>query len=153
MNGSGNNLYFLLIHFIKFRLSSFINELEKYVELSLDEYKMEQEYQVFIQTLRDFVLDRPPKLTKLHLLFDEGITFFNEGFAELKRSELIGMIDRRLLINHPVYVDSVTIAPLLSIAPANIYLYTNDLNNRLFGQSKIYLKKGSVVNRLQPLLK
>ena len=118
-------------HFIKFRLSSLINELEKYVELSLDEYKMEQEYQIFIQRLRDFVYDRPPKLTKLHLLFDEGITFFNEGFAEMKRSELIGMIDRRLLINHPVYVDSVTIAPLLSIAPANIYLYTNDLEQPL----------------------
>jgi putative sporulation protein YtxC len=118
-------------HFIKFRLSSLINELEKYVELSLDEYKMEQEYQVFIQRLRDFVFNRPPKLTKLHLLFDEGITFFNEGFAELKRSELIGMIDRRLLINHPVYVDSVTIAPLLSIAPANIYLYTNDFEQPL----------------------
>ena len=49
----------------------------------------------------------------------------------MKRSELIGMIDRRLLINHPVYVDSVTIAPLLSIAPANIYLYTDDFEQPL----------------------
>ncbi len=118
-------------HFIKFRLRFLITELEKYVELSLDEYKMEQEYQVFIQRLREFVYERSPKLTKLHLLFDEGITFFNEHFAEMKRGDLIGMIDRRLLINHPVYVDSVTIAPLLSIAPSNIYLYTNDLEQPL----------------------
>ena len=33
-----------------------MNELEKYVELSLDEYKMEQEYQMFIQTLREFLI-------------------------------------------------------------------------------------------------
>lgn len=31
------------------------------------------------------------------------------------------MIDRKLLFNHPVYVDSATIAPLLSIAPATIF--------------------------------
>lgn len=118
-------------HFMKFRLRSFINELEKYVELSLDEYKMEQEYQVFIQRLRDFLRERPPAQPKLHLLCDEGITFFNEHLAEIKRGELISMIDRRLLINHPVYVDSVTIAPLLSIAPSYIYLYTNDIEQPL----------------------
>nr|WP_295969924.1 putative sporulation protein YtxC [uncultured Bacillus sp.] len=118
-------------HFIKFRLRSVMNELEKYVELSLDEYKMEQEYQVFIQKLREFLSKRKPKLQNLHLLFDEGITFYNDHFAEMKRGELIGMIDRRLLINHPVYIDSVTIAPLLSIAPSNIHLYTNDLEQPL----------------------
>lgn len=36
------------------------------------------------------------------------------------------MIDRKLLFNHPVYVDSATIAPLLSIAPATIFLYTEE---------------------------
>lgn len=36
------------------------------------------------------------------------------------------MIDRKLLVNHPVYVDSASIAPLLSIAPTTIFLYTKD---------------------------
>ncbi len=45
-------------------------------------------------------------------------------FTEMKRFELTKMIDRKLLINHPVYVDSTTIAPLLSIAPKLIYLYS-----------------------------
>ena len=41
--------------FVTFRLRPFINELRKYVELSLDEYRMEQEYQMFIQILREFL--------------------------------------------------------------------------------------------------
>lgn len=41
------------------------------------------------------------------------------------------MIDRKLLSNHPVYVDSVTIAPLLSIAPSAIYLYSDDFEQPL----------------------
>ncbi|WP_071395991.1 putative sporulation protein YtxC [Bacillus tuaregi] len=112
--------------FVTFRLRNFHNELKKYVELSLDEYKLEQEYQMFIQTLRDFLVDREPKLKHLHVLVSDAITFFNEQFEEIKRAELAKMVDRRLLINHPVYIDSVTIAPLLSIAPAQIYIYTDD---------------------------
>lgn len=112
--------------FFKFRLRSYIKLLESYVEISIDEYKMEQEYQMFIQTLRDFLAGREPKMDTLHLLFDEEITFYDERFKEIKRGELVKMIDRKLLFNHPVYVDSASIAPLLSIAPKNIYLYTKN---------------------------
>jgi putative sporulation protein YtxC len=112
--------------FLKFRLRSYFKMLESYVEISIDEYKMEQEYQMFISTLRDFLAGREPKMNTLHLLFDEEITFFDENFREIKRGELMKMIDRKLLFNHPVYVDSASIAPLLSIAPRSILLYTKN---------------------------
>ncbi|MCM3692141.1 putative sporulation protein YtxC [Neobacillus niacini] len=112
--------------FLKFRLRPYLRALESYVEISIDEYKMEQEYQMFIQTLRDFLTGREPKMDTLHLLFDEEITFFDEKFEEIKRGELVRMIDRKLLFNHPVYVDSASIAPLLSIAPKSILLYTKN---------------------------
>jgi putative sporulation protein YtxC len=112
--------------FIKFRVRPYLLDLESYVKISIDEFKMEQEYQVFVQTLRDFLQDRTPKLEVLHLLLDEEIIFYNEGLEEIKRGELIKMIDRKLLSNHPVYVDSASIAPLLSIAPTTIFLYTKN---------------------------
>jgi putative sporulation protein YtxC len=117
--------------FVTFRLRSFMNELKKYVELSLDEYKMEQEYQMFIQMLREFLIDRDPKLQQLHLLFSDVTTFYDGEFNEIKRVELAKMVDRKLLINHPVYIDSVTIAPLLSIAPTRIYLYSDERDQPL----------------------
>jgi putative sporulation protein YtxC len=112
--------------FLKFRLRSYLQMLEGYVEISLDEYKMEQEYQMFVQMLREFLANREPKMNILHLLFDEEITFYNEDFLEIKRGELSKMIDRKLLVNHPVYVDSASIAPLLSLAPTTIFLYTKN---------------------------
>lgn len=117
---------FSLDSFLKFRMRPFFNRLEKYIEVSIDEYKMEQEYQMFIQTLRDFLSSREAKVSQLHLAIKDEVTFFDDHFVEIKRSQLTEMIDRRLLFNHPVYVDSVTIAPLLSIAPTVIYLYTDD---------------------------
>jgi len=112
--------------FLKFRLRVYFQQLESYVEVAIDEYKMEQEYQMFISMLRDFLADRESKMQVLHVLLDEEVTFYNEQFNEMKRSELTKMIDRKLLVNHPVYIDSATIAPLLSLAPTRIYLYTKD---------------------------
>ena len=121
-----DNVSFSFDSFLKFRLRPYLQMLEDYVELAIDEYKMEQEYQMFVQMLRDFLTNREPKMDTLHLLFDEEITFYNEQFVEIKRGELTRMIDRKLLVNHPVYVDSASIAPLLSLAPTSIFIYTKD---------------------------
>lgn len=121
------NKAFSFDSFVTFRLRPFIHELRKYVELSLDEYRMEQEYQMFIQILREFLYDREPKVEQIHLVYvDDHITFFDKDFNEIRRAELSKMVDRKLLINHPIYIDSTTIAPLLSIAPMNIFFYTKE---------------------------
>ncbi|MGN7176499.1 sporulation protein [Paenibacillus sp. FSL R5-0490] len=126
-----NNISFSFDSFVKFRMRPLMNEMTKYVEVSIDEYKMEQEYQMFIHTLRDFLSGRQPKMNTIHVLMDEGVYFYDEQLCEIKRGELLRMIDRKLLSNHPVYVDSVTIAPLLSIAPSAIYLYSDDFDQPL----------------------
>lgn len=125
------NIAFSFDSFVKFRMRPLMDQMAKYVEISIDEYKMEQEYQMFIQTLRDFLSGREAKLKQIHLLIDDGVHFFDDQFYEIKRSALTRMIDRKLLFNHPVYVDSVTIAPLLSIAPTSIYLYADDIEQPL----------------------
>lgn len=112
--------------FVMFRLRGYTEQLSKWVEIAIDEYKMEQEYQVFLHTLRGFLEDRKPQMSHLYLVIEENMVFYNQQFTEMKRSELFRSIDRKLLVNHPVYVDSGTIAPLLSIAPETIYLYTDD---------------------------
>lgn len=111
--------------FVVFRLKPFLDKLRNYIEVAIDEYKLEQEYQMFVQTLRDFLLGRPAQQQRIHLILDEKTIFYDQDFIEMKRNELIKGIDRKLLGNHPIYVDSVTIAPLLSMAPSRIYLYTN----------------------------
>lgn len=139
------NVSFSFDSFAKFRLRSYLELLESYVEISIDEYKMEQEYQMFVQMLRDFLSNREPKMETLHLLFDEEITFFNANLEEIKRSELTRMIDRRLLVNHPVYVDSASIAPLLSLAPTTIFLYAKDEDTPLVRTIKNIFEERVVV--------
>ena len=119
-------LSFSFDSFLRFRLRSITTLLERIVEVAIDEYKLEQEYQIFVHTLRDFLTGRSSIKKVIHLIISDSITFFDEQFFELKRKDILQLIDRKLLSNHPVYIDSVTIAPLLSIAPKKIYLYTDE---------------------------
>jgi putative sporulation protein YtxC len=148
------NVSFSFESFTKFRLRSYLKRLESYVGISIDEYKMEQEYQMFIQTLREFLTKQQPKIGEIHVVFNDEVSFYNEHLYEIKRSDLIKMIDRKLLFNHPVYVDSVTIAPLLSIAPTSIFLYCQDREKPLIRtienifEERINLKPISHFNEL-----
>jgi putative sporulation protein YtxC len=111
--------------FIKFRLKHYFKCLRGYIDMAIDEYKMEQEYQVFVQMLRDYIQNRKPAKQTIRIYFEEYGEFYHEDFEKMTKRELEELIDRRLLTNHPVYIDSVIIAPLLSMAPASIYLYTD----------------------------
>jgi putative sporulation protein YtxC len=139
--------------FIKFRLRPYLQILESYIEIAIDEYKMEQEYQMFVQMLREFLVNREPKMDTLHVLLDEEIIFYNEQFTEIKRGELMRLIDRKLLVNHPVYVDSSSIAPLLSIAPRNIYIYTKNSDEPLVRTIKNIFEERVVIRAYQALKK
>jgi putative sporulation protein YtxC len=144
-----SNIAFSFEAFVKFRLRGYLEKLLKYVEIAIDEYKMEQEYQVFIQTLREFLHSRQEKVDQLHLVYNEEPIFFNEEFEEIKKAEIARMIDRKLLSNHPVYVDSVTIAPLLSIAPKQIYLYTSNSEEPLIRTIKNIFEERVFVKPIQ----
>ncbi|WP_053364302.1 putative sporulation protein YtxC [Bacillus sp. FJAT-27251] len=120
-----DSISFSFDSFVTFRLKPFLDKLHSYVEVAIDEYKLEQEYQMFVQTLRDFLAGRPAQKPLIHLIVGEGTYFYDEHVCLITRSELVRTIDRKLLGNHPVYVDSVTIAPLLSLAPSVIRLYTD----------------------------
>ncbi|WP_456273796.1 sporulation protein YtxC [Bacillus sp. AK031] len=110
--------------FVKFRLKALFERMIMYVEKAIDEYKLEQDYQMFVQMLRDYLASKNNQQETIHLYFSScDLLFFNAELKEMKRNELFSVVDKRLLTNHPIYVDSYTIAPLLSMAPKLINVY------------------------------
>jgi putative sporulation protein YtxC len=143
------NIAFSFDAFVKFRLKGFREQLLKYVEISIDEYKMEQEYQMFIHMLREFLYGQKEKIHQLYLVYKDEPVFYNEDFQEIKKSELAKMIDRKLLFNHPVYVDSVTIAPLLSIAPKKVNLFAKNPDEPLIRTIKNIFEERIIVHPIE----
>ena len=109
-----------------FRLKPYYDRLMHYVELAIEEYKLEQEYQSFVHMLREIVASRPPQMNALHVLYEHGsFQFFDERFVYLSPQQLKQWIDRRLMVSQPMYIDTSVLAPLVSIAPEKIWIYTD----------------------------
>lgn len=130
------NKSFSFDSFTTFRLKSFYQSLEKYVIQAIDEYKLEQDYQNFIAILRDVLHKREPKLSYLHLVYRDAFHFYDQTLRKLERHEITDMIDRQLLSKSSIYIDPVTLAPLLSIAPERLYIYTDDTEQGLIQTMK-----------------
>lgn len=111
--------------FFKFRFKKYFDYLIEYIEVAIDEYKMEQDYQVYIQMLRDYIYKRERKKKVVHIYMEKCSVFYDKDFQKISSDVLTNLLDKRLLTNHPIYIDSKTIAPLLSIAPEKVYVYTN----------------------------
>ncbi|WP_312096240.1 sporulation protein YtxC [Niallia sp.] len=112
--------------FVTFRLKAFFEKLIKYIELSIDEYKMEQEYQVFIHTLRNSLAKKASKVNHIHVLIDLEIQFFDTEYREIPQQELMMLYEQRNLASSSYYIDPYSLGPLLALAPKIIYLYTED---------------------------
>jgi putative sporulation protein YtxC len=124
-----NQLSFSFESFVKFRLRKLNEMLIQYVEHAIDEYKLEQDYQSFIYLLRNFMINQTPKMNILHILHRETFEFYNEAFEKMGKQELMRLIDRKLLAENPLYIDSNVIAPLISIAPNELLIYTESAEN------------------------
>jgi len=70
-------------------------------------------------------------LSCVHLIFDESFIFYDDKGRRLKQEKLVQYIDEELLKQKDVYIDTKVIAPLLSISPKKIYLYTKEQDHNM----------------------
>ncbi|UOY94262.1 putative sporulation protein YtxC [Ectobacillus sp. JY-23] len=118
------DLSFSFASYVRFRLRVYFAELHRFVEMAIDEYKLEQEYQSFVEALRQQLGSRKSRLSCLHLVFHDSFVFYDDKGHRLNQERLVKYIDSNILKNQDLYVDANVIAPLLSIAPKTIHLYT-----------------------------
>lgn len=116
--------------FLTFRLRNYVDKLIDCVEMSIDEYQLEQEYQNLIENFRLYLKRRTPRLNSIHLVIDDNfsIFFYDEYFHLISEDTLEQYLDRDIIFEKGIPIKEMVISPLVSIAPKEIYLYSNDLD-------------------------
>lgn len=114
-----------------FRLRDIHESLVSLVGFAIDEYKLEQDYQEFISVLRRLIEERNPQVDEIHLVYHEEFQFYNRYFEPISKQDILKVIDRKLMAENPMFIDSNTIAPLVSLAPKRIHIYADDEDNRV----------------------
>lgn len=131
--------------FLTFRLKKYFESIHIYLESAIDEYKLEQEYQSFIHQLRNLLTTTEPKMEELHLLYQYQFDFYDKTFKLIPKSQLIKYMNRTHFNNYSYYIDSVVLAPLVSISPKKLYLYTDNAEHQLVETIKNIFEERVVV--------
>jgi putative sporulation protein YtxC len=102
--------------FFQFRLKSYIHHLLLVTQRAIDEYQLEQEYQVFIDELRTKVNESEGKLSVVHVVYDGGFTLYDNSYQLIEGN----MMDK---IDEEMEIDTDVLAPLVYLSPHKVYLY------------------------------
>ncbi len=75
--------------FLTFRLRDYGEMLIDCVEIAIDEYMLEQEYQNMIENFRQYLKYKPVKLELVHVVHDDTFSFYDEHFRRMTREEIL----------------------------------------------------------------
>lgn len=117
------------IHFdsiVKFRLPSIRQSLDPFVGLAIDEFKREENHQAFIETLREYIAKKKPRLQKVYVLQGQAFTFYKESGKPFTRMELRKMMQEEPLYLVGLHANEWNLAPLVAMAPEKIQIYGDD---------------------------
>lgn len=111
---------------IKFRINAFKEQLIECIGLAIDEFKLEEDHQEFVEVLRNYISNKKSTYHEVHVLQGSNFTFFRSNGKPFSTLEL-----RNIMLQEPLYVvgldiNELNLAPLIAIAPKKIHIYGDD---------------------------
>ncbi|WP_067843400.1 sporulation protein YtxC [Amphibacillus sediminis] len=100
--------------------------IDEVLARAIDEKKQDEQYQIFVQSLRDFIQKRPVG-SPCHVVIDgQSCTFFRLNGQKYRRDELDELIEETPLHIYQFAQNEYQLSPLLALNPLTIYLYYQD---------------------------
>jgi len=116
-----NNGLIIIDGFVNFRLKEYIRQLEDTVEIAIDEFLMDKEYNEFIKLLRHFVDLQEPKRDLVNVVFSNNkIILMDENLNFIEKDSSFDFIANE---DPDVNMDDITVSTLINIAPRRITIH------------------------------
>ncbi|WP_407269083.1 sporulation protein YtxC [Radiobacillus sp. PE A8.2] len=120
-NMTGNSIHFDSI--VNFRLQSYRNQLIEVVGFAIDEFKREEDYQSFVESLREYVSKKESKFPIVHVVQGDDFSFYNSAGKPFSKMEI-----KMLMQREPLYImglddREMNITPLIAMIPGRICIY------------------------------
>lgn len=112
--------------FLTFRLKKYGEMLIECVQLAIDEYFLEQEYQNLIEGLRFYLKTMPTKIKVVHLVYSNKFTFYNDQYRVISREERTLYLDEKIVFEGNLDIDEIVVSPLVSMNPEVVFIYVDD---------------------------
>ncbi len=124
--GFQEELSFSFDSFLKFRLKEYQKFLFTYMAMAIDEYKLEQDYQNFIQNLRSFLDKKQATINTLHVVYEEQAFFFDEQLKLIHEDKIASVVKQSGYFFEHTPIEPTLLQPLLTLAPNEVYVYADE---------------------------
>ncbi|MFC0522372.1 sporulation protein YtxC [Pontibacillus salicampi] len=119
------------LHFdsvITFRLQLYYEDLIEFVGTAIDEYKREEEYQNYVEQLREYLQTKRPRLDQLHVVQKDGaFRFFGEEGKPLTKNMIKELAKQEPLFVFGLGQEELNLTPIMALAPKRISIYGSDV--------------------------
>ncbi len=145
----------LAFHGLKtFRLLPYHELLQKYIEIAIDEYKLQEEYQAFIEKLTSMIRAFRPLYSVVYVAdFDSTIKLYNDDFEAIDSSQTLRSF-YPLLKQWGIDAEPSPLLALIALAPEKVVVCSDRpampllvTMSRVFG-SRLFLNKASCFKTL-----
>ncbi|GAB2569949.1 putative sporulation protein YtxC [Gracilibacillus alcaliphilus] len=111
---------------VQFRLYYYYEQLTDLVGLAIDEFKREEEYQDFIQSIRDFISRKIPEVEAVHVLQGEQFQIYQDNGERYTREDFQQLQSLFPLFIFGLEQEEWDISPLIMLSPNQIFIYGED---------------------------
>jgi len=113
---------------ITFSSNSLMKPLETITGLGIDEWKLEEAYHFFIDSVRLFIKNRQPITDMIHITQGNSFNFFKSNGEQYTRRELLNA-----MLNTPLGMIGLdenewNLAPVIALFPKKIYIYGSNIS-------------------------
>ncbi|MDR7073736.1 sporulation protein YtxC [Fictibacillus barbaricus] len=139
--------------FLKFRLKEYLAILLKLVECAIDEYKLELEYQMFVEQLRSCVTKQKSfSKRNIVIIFDkEKVVILDENQNPLSGNELERLHEQAVKLSKVTSLDARLLGPLIGLAPASAHIYSYDLDHPLLHTVKNIFQETITISSIEKM--
>lgn len=107
-----------------FRLNAYFDCLNRYVEIAIDEYKLEQDYSFFIDKLRRIVRSYKPLRTTIYAVDQGTFQLYDETFKPINNIQSVRSF-YPLLKQWGIEAEPSILLTLVGLAPLKIHMFTD----------------------------
>jgi len=154
LNYISTNNYLDLAGFINFRLTEYKKLLSELIEKTINDFKIQKEYNEFIAMLKFFVDTQKNRIPKLHIIFEKDgeYSILNEHNKNITTECFKDFISEKQ--SHSLSNEDLLISSLITLAPKKIiiHLASPNYNKKILSTIEQIFTNKVVLNESIPML-
>ncbi|MDG5786957.1 putative sporulation protein YtxC [Evansella sp. AB-P1] len=118
-----HSVHFSFDSFLRFRLRKIKNKVVEIVEKAIDEHKLEHDYQIMVNTCRQFLQSNPPRVKVVYLFMENEMIITDSNGESITAEQISSWLTHELCFEEPLPLSERVVGPLVSIAPDKLIIY------------------------------